>query len=260
MQEKIFNFVVSKLFYGPILIVIGALIGYKIISLALNKVMFKGKSDFEKKRRNTLIVLFNSIMKYAVIIMALLMILSVYGIDTTSVLAGLGIAGVVIGLALQDALKDIIGGINIILENYYILGDWVRFNDFIGTVIEFGLKSTKIKSANGEVLVLSNRSVDKIINLSQKQAIITIEVPTLSECDNKKVRKALTSIVDKVKEYNYVEANGCAYLGIEKVNATSVVYAFKVKCKQDKQFELRRELLEMVKEVYDKENLKLGTM
>ena len=258
MNEKIFNFISSTYFYGPILIILSSFIVYKIISMILNTAINKGKTELEKKRLNTMLLLFKNIMKYVIIIIAVVLNLNIYGINTSSLLAGLGIAGVVVGLALQDALKDIIGGINIILENYYVLGDLIRFNDFTGTVIEFGLKSTKIKADTGEVLVLANRMVDKIINLSQKQAVIMIMVPTSSSCDSKKVRKALEKIIEEVKTYDYVEATGCEYTGIETIAPEIVTYTFKIKCKQGKQFELKRQLLEMVKEAYEKAALKLG--
>ena len=101
-----------------------------------------------------------------------------FGVDTSSFIAGLGVASVVIGLALQDALKDIIGGINIILDNFYVVGDYVKYGDFTGQVISFGLKSTKIKDFNGNVMVVSNRNIDEIINLSQDKHVILLNIPT----------------------------------------------------------------------------------
>ena len=64
--------------------------------------------------------------KYFIAAVSAIMILNIYGVDTTSIIAGLGVAGVVIGLAFQDALKDIISGINIIMDNYYVVGDLVK--------------------------------------------------------------------------------------------------------------------------------------
>ena len=105
-----------------------------------------GKSSFERKRRNTIVKLLENIFKYIVLIVAVLYILNTYGIDTKSLIAGIGIAGVVIGLALQDLLKDLISGLSIILDNYFVIGDIVDFEGFTGEVVEFGLKSTKIRA------------------------------------------------------------------------------------------------------------------
>ena len=109
--EKLLNFIGSSKFYGPIIIILVSILLYNIISTLLSKTTIKGKTELEKKKRKTILLLLNNIMKYFIAIIAILMILNIYGINTTSILAGLGIVGVVIGLALQDALKDIIGEI-----------------------------------------------------------------------------------------------------------------------------------------------------
>src|SRR5574344_2282365 len=149
LGEEIINFIGSPKFYAPIIIILVSLIIYNIIGSLLDKATIKGKTELEKKKRKTIIILLHNITKYIIAIIAILSILNVYVINTTSILAGLGIVGVVIGLALQDALKDIIGGINIILDNFYVVGDYVKYGDFTGQVISFGLKSTKIKDFNG---------------------------------------------------------------------------------------------------------------
>jgi small conductance mechanosensitive channel len=255
--EKLIKFFTSSKFYGPIIIILAAIFIYNIISSIIDKTTIRGKTELEKKKRKTILILFHNIMKYVISIIAILGILNIYGINTTSILAGLGIVGVVIGLALQDALKDIIGGINIIMDNYYVVGDTVRINDFEGTILEFGLKSSKILGYDGNVLVMANRNIDKVINLSQKKAIMFIKVPTAYECDNKKVKKVLTDIINKVKEYDYVSPNECAYLGIDELADSSIIYLIKIKCLQDKKYALKREILELIKEAYEKNDLKI---
>jgi len=258
LNEEFIEFLTTSRFYGPIFIIICAIIIFKVVNLIISKAAIKGKTELEIKKRKTMVLLFKNIIKYIIIIISAVMILNIYGINTTSVIAGLGIAGIVVGLALQDALKDVIGGINIILEDYYVLGDTVKYNDFIGTVTHFGLKSTKIKSVTGEVLVLSNRSVDKIINLSQKSSVINFEIPTSIEEDSKKVRKALEEVITKAEKIDNVDSKGCEYIGIDKIEPKLITYVFRVKCKQGCQFELRRIILEMVKEAYEKANLKFS--
>ena len=129
--DKIILFIKSVKFYGPIITVAGCIILYNFIIGLLDKAVIVGKTDYDKKKRRTIIILFKNIIKYVMLILGLLIILNIYGVDTTSIIAGLGVVGVVIGLALQDALKDIICGINIIMDNYYVVGDLVTFNSLI---------------------------------------------------------------------------------------------------------------------------------
>lgn len=258
---KLLNIIIkilkSSKFYGPILVILCSVCVYKLINKLFDKASIGGKNDFERKKRKTIISLFKNITKYVILIIACLIILNIYGVNTTSVLAGLGIAGVVIGLALQDALKDIIGGINIIMDNYYVVGDLVKVNDFTGYVTHFGLKSTKIKSFAGEVLVIANRNIDKVINLSQQNAELYLRIPTAYECDHKKVEKVLNSVLDKIKDYDYVVESKCYYAGIDDLDSSSINYMIVINCDNTKRYSLRREVLLLVKEAYEKNDLKI---
>ena len=80
------------------------------------------------------------------------------------------------GLAMCNALKDIIGGVNIILENYFIVGDMIEYNGFTGEVINFGFKCTKLRNWNNEIMTISNRNINDIVNLSQSKAAILINI------------------------------------------------------------------------------------
>ena len=121
--ETIFRIIAKKEIYGTFLIVIGSVIIYTLISSALEKAINTGKTNYEKKKRTTIIRLFQNILKYVIIILAILSILSLFGINVKTMVAGLGITATIIGLALQDTFKDIINGISIITENYFIVGD-----------------------------------------------------------------------------------------------------------------------------------------
>lgn len=255
--DKLIIFIKSVKFYGPILTIVGCMIIYHLIVSLLDKAVIVGKTDYDKKKRRTIIILFKNIVKYVMLILGALIVLNIYGVDTTSIIAGLGVVGVVIGLALQDALKDIIGGINIIMDNYYVVGDLVTFNSFTGTVSEFGLKSTKIINANGETLIIANRNIDKIINLSQKKVTMYLKIPTAYECDAVDVEKVLTKALEKVKKLDGVVSNDCLYLGIDELDSSCVNYLIQVKCSQGKQFATKRAVLGIVKEAYDKNNIKI---
>ena len=137
--------------YLPIIYICIAIILNSVLKRVIDKVIIKKQNTFNKnsynyKKTETFKVLIKNIIKYIIIIFLILSILTVYGVDVTSVLAGLGIVGVVLGLALQDLAKDIIAGFSIILENQYAIGDTISIGDFKGEVIFLGLKTTKIKN------------------------------------------------------------------------------------------------------------------
>ena len=215
-----------------------------------------GKTTFEVKRRKTIIRLFQNFFKYIVWIIALLTILNFYGIKTSSIIASLGVVGAVLGLALQDTIKDIISGVTLILENYLAVGDIVTYNDFTGEVIELNIRTTKIKKASGEVMIVSNRNIDTIINSSQKKANIYLEIDTAYENDTKTVEKILKQVVaNAIKEGLILDDS--EYLGINDLGSSSVKYLIKINCDQQNRYTVRREMLRKVKLAYEKNNLKI---
>ena len=259
MNEKFLDIILSKKVYGPVIIIICAILFYNIIISLLKKASIKGKTELEKKRRKTIILLINNILKYIFSIVSLLMILNIYGVDTSSIVTGLGVVGLVVGLAFQDALKDIIGGINIIMDNYFVVGDVIKYKDFTGTVISFGLKTTQVKSDSGDVLIVTNRNLDAIINMSQKQTVITFDIPTSYDSDQKIVEKTIKKIIEEVVSYDYVDDKESKYLGIDKITGSTVTYLFQIKCAQGKETELKREVLLKIKESYEKNKLKIAS-
>ena len=147
-------------------------------------------------------------------------------------------------------------GIKIILDNYYVVGDTITINNFMGEVIEVTLQSTKVKSYDGEVLIFSNRNVDSVINLSQAKAGVKVTVPTAYEEKTEKVEKVLNEVVEKMKENKDVYPESC-YLGIDSLEDSAINYAILIYCKSSEQWSIKREALKVVKEYYEKANIKI---
>ncbi|MCH5167100.1 MAG: mechanosensitive ion channel family protein [Erysipelotrichales bacterium] len=254
--ETLYNALSSYKFYVPVMTICIAFLVIRFSQRLVKKLINKDSKSLETKRKNTVVVLVQNIIKYLIIIIAVLIILSVWGLDVSGFLAGLGIVGVVGGLALQDALKDIIMGLNIIMDNYYVVGDLVRFNDFTGEVIEFGLKNTKIKNVDGVVLVVSNREISAIYNLSQKSSSVAITVPIAYEEKEEKVAKVLESVCKMVDELK-VSTDKTVYLGIDSFGDSSVNYLIRAYCKAGDQYDFRRMILNIVKRELDKNKIKI---
>ncbi|MEE9167149.1 MAG: mechanosensitive ion channel family protein [Candidatus Neomarinimicrobiota bacterium] len=81
------------------------------------------------------------------------------GINITALIAGLGVGGVAVALALQNILGDLFASLSIIIDKPFVLGDSIVVDDFRGTVEHIGLKSTRIRSLSGEQLIFSNNDL-----------------------------------------------------------------------------------------------------
>ena len=86
----------------------------------------------------------------------LLVALDNLGVDVTALVAGLGIGGVAVALALQNILGDLFASLSIVLDKPFVIGDTIQVDDFVGTVESIGLKTTHLRSVSGEQLVFSN--------------------------------------------------------------------------------------------------------
>ncbi len=246
------NFIQKSKIYMPVIYIIVGTIIYIIVSRAIarvNKLKIKNVSKERDKRRATIISMINNIIKYIIITIVILLILNTYGVDTTSIIASLGAISVVIGLAFQDIIKDLLAGMFIIFDNTYAVGDWIEINGFKGEVISLGLKTTKIKSYTGEVKIISNSSFIEVINYSLNHSKIMINIPFSYEQKIEEVEKAL----NKVKEE--IEKNQDVYkmelLGIDKFDSSSINYAIVIECASMTHIAVKRQALKLIKNTFD---------
>ena len=189
-------------------------------------------------------------------IISLVIILSTWGVNVSGIVTSLGVVGVIGGLALQDALKDIIAGCNIIMDDYYVVGDIVKYKEFTGTVVEFGLKKTKIKGFDGTVLTVANRQISEIENLSAENTVWLLDLPVAYEISEKKVIKVIDNIFKKIIDTG-LTVKDPEYLGINGFMESNVNYLISVTCKAKDRYILRRKILSIVKEEFDSNGIKI---
>ncbi len=115
--------------------------------------------------------LIRGLVSVALFLIALVLILDNLGVNVTGLVAGLGIGGVAIGLAAQGVFKDLFAALAIILDKPFRRGESIKFDLFTGTVEQIGLKSTRLRSVEGEEIVISNAILlDKVmLNFSAVQ-------------------------------------------------------------------------------------------
>ena len=94
-----------------------------------------------------------------IVIVVLFMILSELGVDITPLLAGAGVAGIAIGFAAQNSIRDIIGGFVIMMEDHYNVGDVVKVAEITGEVEELGLRRTVLRDLKGILHVVPNGEI-----------------------------------------------------------------------------------------------------
>ena len=253
-MEKILSTINNnKLYISAIIAVIGIII-YQIIKRTINKILERDKkrNKLDKKGR-TVVKLFTNIIKYVIIAIVAVLILQIYGVNVNSLVAGLGLVSVVVGLAIQDPLKDIITGVNIITDDYFSLGDVIKIDDIEGKVVQLGVRTTKIKDvANGNILVIANRNINKALKVSEE---LYIDIPLSYEEETDKIAKILNKVCITIqKQEDVFEAK---YLGIGSFGDSAINYKLKINCRPETKPTVRRRVYNIVKSELDRNEISI---
>ncbi|MGD6975111.1 mechanosensitive ion channel family protein [Bacillus altitudinis] len=141
------------------------------------QIFFKRTEFIEDKKKKTIESLVKSVSKYTASICFVLYVISLFFHDFGKILAGAGVAGIVIGFGAQTLIRDILAGIFLIYERQIHKGDYVTVNNlFNGTIEEIGLRSLQIREWSGKLLTISNGDIRQIQNYNMHYMRITESV------------------------------------------------------------------------------------
>ena len=249
--EKIVSEIWQAQLIKSVIVVIVSLILYKSVTF-----IFREKDSskfFGSQKGKTYFKMIKSIIRYVFIIVTVLIVLQINGINVGSMLAGVGIIGVIIGFAVQDALKDIIKGFDIISDSYYQVGDVIKYGQVEGKVLVIGIKTTKIEDVyNKNIISIANRNIDQVEVVSN---MINIKIPMPYEVKVPEAEKAIEDILNLIEENKNVEK--CEYRGVEELADSSINYHLKVYCDPSLKVQTRRDALRCVLIGLDKNQIQV---
>ncbi len=132
-----------------------------------------------KKRQDTIDALAGNFIRFFVVVVAALMILHTIlpAVDIGPAIAGLGIAGIAVGLGTQNLVRDYLNGALILLENQYAIGDVVRIAGVSGKVEDFTLRRTTLRDTQGAVHTVPNSQITVATNYTREWARVNEDVP-----------------------------------------------------------------------------------
>lgn len=150
-----------------------------IVSHSINRRIQDGMQD--QPARATTMNAVRLVLTIAVWTIVLLMALQNLGVRVDTLIASLGVTGIVVGLALQNVLGDLFASLSIALDQPFVIGDSISVGDFSGTVEHIGLKSTRVRSISGEQVVFSNSDLlnSRIRNykrMTRRRVVFTLGV------------------------------------------------------------------------------------
>lgn len=199
----------------------------------------KPKVFITNKKRKTYLRMLRSIIGAAVVIIVILIVLQLFGVNVSSMLAGVGIASIIIGFALQDAMKDIFRGLEIVSDNYYDIGDIIKFGDNVGQVLSINLRTTKIQDINTmNIVSIANRNINQVEIWS---GYIYLSVPFPLRIKPTSASALMSEIVDNIAKLPNITS--VINQGVTDITNSSLNYQLQITCDPVNRLQARRDSL-----------------
>lgn len=243
----------SRILYSMITIIFSYLMYRFIITFFISSIEKSNLKKSDNKRAKTYIKLIRSIVKYTMIIITVFVLLQINGVNISSMIAGVGIISIILGFAIQDALKDIIKGFDIISDSYYQVGDVIKFDNITGKVLSIGLKTTKVEDVNTfNIVSIANRNIEKVEVVSN---MINIDIPISYDIKVTKAEKVINEIVDIISKDENTDK--CEYRGINDISTSFLKYHIKVYCNPINKVQVRRDALRYIMTTLEKNKISI---
>lgn len=179
-----------------------------------------------------------------IIFLAVLEVMPILGLNLGPLLTSAGVAGVAIGLAAQNIVKDCFNGILILVEDQYNVGDSVRVAGVAGTVEGLTLRRTVVRDAEGALYVVPNSQITTVANLSRDFSVATIHVAVDFSAHPDKVIALLKEVAGSVRndpQYSGVFLADPVLLGVDQIKGSQVIYLVQLRTKANQQWAAMRE-------------------
>lgn len=180
-------------------------------------------------RSRTMISLAKNILRYAVILIAICVILSMFSVDIGTILAGLGIIALIIGFGAESLIADVVTGLFILIDNQYNVGDIIEINGFRGTVTDVSVRTTVLTDVGGNVKIINNSDMKNILNRSDNTSRSVADFPIPYETDLEALEQKLPELLQSIYEaHPDVMKSVPQYLGVDALGDSAVTLKFVV--------------------------------
>ena len=168
-------------------------------------VQFDRADKRNKELSRELVLLMVKALKGIVVLLSLTFILSHFGINVTAILSTLGIGGLAFAMAAKDSLSNFFGGLNIMVDHIFKMGDWIKVGDVEGTVVEIGLRSTTVRTFDNALVTMPNAMVStaSVLNWNRRSVgrRIKMYIGVTYESNMDDIRQAVADIKLMLEEH-----------------------------------------------------------
>jgi small conductance mechanosensitive channel len=194
-------------------------------------------------------------------VIAGLQFLDALGIDLAPLLASAGIAGVAIGLAAQNIVKDVLNGILILIEAQFNVGDRVRMAGLTGTVEAMTLRKTTVRDDDGTLYIIPNSQITTVANLSVDYSVATVSVSVDFSANPDRVVELLKGIAMEIRgseEFRDIFVADPKILGVDAIKGSELIFTVLFKTLATQQYAPVREFRRRVRLALEENHLLPG--
>lgn len=253
---KFFN--VANLFVNNSMAIIETLVIVFFV-WALNEIIKYVVDLLIKKFRtkSTIWIIIRSIFKYGSVIVGVFLVLSAWGVQTPTLLAGAGILGLALSFGAQSLIEDVIAGLFIIFEKQFQVGDIIQAHGFRGKVTEIGVRTTTLVDVNGDVLIINNSDLRQTINTSANLSPAICDISIAYDEDIERVEKIILANIEDLKKRIPDIVEGPFYRGVQSLSDSSVVIRMYARTDELKKYQVTRDLNKEMKLLFDRNDIQI---
>jgi small conductance mechanosensitive channel len=250
--------------YGPgviqgIGIIFLSRVGIEVVNLFINSTYLNDELSAEERQRNeTIFPIVKSILSGIVYFVAVVLVMRGLGFDPVPLLAGAGILGVVIGLGAQPLVNDIVSGFFIIFEDTFQVGDFIKAGEARGSVEAIALRTTRVRSPDGELYILRNGELGNVVNFSRFYTNAIVEVGVAQQSDLDLAYEVLDRVGNELKESDADVLEATTIDGIKEFSALGATIRTRTKVKPGKHDPVAWLLRLRIKEAFDKAGIEMA--
>ena len=227
-----------------------------VITMILQRLLTIMARTFGAKGE-TVCRLLKSLVKYISVIAMLYFCLALLGIDTATLLASAGILTLIVGLGAQTLVSDILAGLFIIFEGEFQVGDIVTVGDWTGTVVEIGVRTTKIQDGNQNIKVISNSNVSGVINKMREYSFSSVDLGIEYSESLERVENILQKEFPNIRKHLPNIIDGSFYKGVVALADNSVILRIAALCTEANRGQMDRDLNREIKLICDKYDINI---
>jgi len=233
MAENILKYFTSGRFLLTMITIVAAVTLIVLISKLFSFYLKKQKEmnkDNMSREHMTLVHVVASILSGIIFVISVIFILQVNGVQVSSLITSVSIISAVVGLALQDTIKDLIQGIQILTDKFFQVGDVVKIDNYEGIVTKFTMRSTRIRDIRTlNDITIANRNLSKVEKSNDKKYI---HIPVSYDEPVAKMFPIFEDIAVLIGEDEEIKA--ARFMGLSRLEQSSMDYLMEVTC--DPQF------------------------